>query len=286
MVGSATVAAGNRVATHEVRGGGGVRLHAVEHGNREGPAILFVHGWSQSHLCWTRQLAGQLGARFRLVALDLRGHGMSEKPAEAERYAEQRLWAEDVAAVIDELGLDRPVIVAWSYGGYVACDYVRAYGEERIAAIDLVGAAVMLKPTLDHLGPGLLDNAVDACSPDLATSIDAVGRFLRECTAEPLSPDGCSTALSWNMVVPPQVRGALIAREIDGDDVLALLSVPVLVTQGRADAIVLPSMAEHILSVCPTARASWYDGVGHMPFWEDPERFDRELGELMERANG
>jgi pimeloyl-ACP methyl ester carboxylesterase len=56
--------------------------------------------------------------------------------------------------------------------------------------------------------------------------------------------------------------------------------VPVLVTHGRADAIVLPSMAEHVAEVCPTARVSWYDGVGHVPFWEEPERFDRELGEL------
>ena len=72
------------------------------------------------------------------------------------------------------------------------------------------------------------------------------------------------------MVVPPEVRGALFAREIDADDVLSRLSVPVLVTHGLADAIVLPSMAEHVLDVCPTARASWYEGVGHLPFVEDP----------------
>ena len=82
------------------------------------------------------------------------------------------------------------------------------------------------------------------------------------------------------MVVPPEVRGALIAREIDGDDVLSALTVPVLVTHGRADTIVLPSMAEHVLDVCDTARASWYDGVGHLPFIEDPTRFDRELAEF------
>ena len=42
-------------------------------------------------------------------------------------------------------------------------------------------------------------------------------------------------------------------------------------------------MAEHVLEVCPTARASWYDGVGHLPFLEDPARFDRELRELADR---
>ena len=54
-------------------------------------------------------------------------------------------------------------------------------------------------------------------------------------------------ALCWNMTVPPEVKGALIARDIDDTDVLARLSVPVLVTHGRSDAIVLPSMAEYTL---------------------------------------
>jgi pimeloyl-ACP methyl ester carboxylesterase len=93
-------------------------------------------------------------------------------------------------------------------------------------------------------------------------------------------------ALSWNMIVPPAVRGALFAREIDGSDALARLSVPVLVTHGKEDEIVLPSMAEHSLKVCPSATASWYDGIGHMPFWEAPARFDRELRELADQALG
>ena len=60
------------------------------------------------------------------------------------------------------------------------------------------------------------------------------------------------------------------AREIDYDDVLRELDVPVLVTHGRADTVVLPAMAEHILATCPTAEASWYDGVGHVPHLEEP----------------
>ena len=87
-----------------------------------------------------------------------------------------------------------------------------------------------------------------------------------------------------NMVVPPEVRAALLAREIDAGDVLSRLSVPVLVTHGRSDAIVLPSMAEHVLDACGTAEPSWYDGVGHLPFLEDPVRFDRELGEFVNRV--
>lgn len=86
------------------------------------------------------------------------------------------------------------------------------------------------------------------------------------------------------MVVPAEVRGGLISREIDAGDVLSTLSVPVLVSHGCADAIVLPSMAEHVLGVCKTAEPSWFEGVGHMPFWEDHERFNRELRNFVARV--
>jgi non-heme chloroperoxidase len=265
------------IATHDVRGGGGLRLHVQEWGDPNGPPILFVHGWSQSQLCWSRQTAGLLAQDFRLVTFDLRGHGMSEKPLDVEPYVDARHWADDLNAVIGQLELDRPVLVGWSYGGYVVTDYVAAYGDAAIAGIELVGAAVLRTPGFEHIGPGLLENAGDACGPDLRTSIAAMVRFLRACTVRPLSDHDWSTALCWNMVVPPEVRGALFAREIDADAVLSRLSVPVLVTHGLADAIVLPSMAEHVVEVCGTARASWYENVGHLPFLEDSDRFDREL---------
>ena len=82
------------------------------------------------------------------------------------------------------------------------------------------------------------------------------------------------------MVVPPAVRGALISRELGAGEIFASISVPMLVTHGRDDAIVLPSMAEYTLSVCAAATPSWYEGVGHMPFWESSDRFDRELADL------
>ena len=87
-----------------------------EWGQADGPPILFIHGWSQNHLCWAKQYESALADEFRLVAYDLRGHGMSEAPLEPEHYTDGELWADDVAAIIDQLGLDRPVLVGWSYG--------------------------------------------------------------------------------------------------------------------------------------------------------------------------
>ena len=84
--------------------------------------------------------------------------------------------------------------------------------------------------------------------------------------------------------MPGAIRANLAAREIDCDDVLRALEVPLLVTHGRADTVVLPAMAEHVLATCPTAEASWYDGVGHVPHLEEPERFNRELAALTRRV--
>ena len=90
---------------HEITGGGSCRLHAVEAGNPRGPAILFIHGFSQCSLAWNRQLRSDLTQEHRLVAMDMRGHGSSDKPRDA--YGDSRLWADDVNATIEDH--ERPV---------------------------------------------------------------------------------------------------------------------------------------------------------------------------------
>jgi non-heme chloroperoxidase len=272
--------------THTVRGGGGLRLHVREWGKADGSPILFVHGWSQNHLCWVKQYESALADEFRVVAYDLRGHGMSEAPLEPEHYTDDRLWADDLAAIVEELRLDRAVLVGWSYGAFVICDYVRAYGQGRVAAIDFVEGAVKMGEAAfgTLIGRGFLDHFADATADDLPTSMRAMRSFVRTCLVKPVPADDFETAVCWNVVVPARVRANLGARELDYDDVLRALEVPLLVTHGRADTVVLPAMAEHVLATCPTAEASWYDRVGHVPHLEEPERFNRELTELTRRV--
>jgi pimeloyl-ACP methyl ester carboxylesterase len=267
-----------------VIGGDGNRIHVREWGRPDGPEVLMIHGWSGSHQCWTKQVASELADEFRLVALDLRGHGMSDQPLDADQYRQPRLWASDLAAVIDQSHLERPTLVAWSYGGFIVCDYIRAYGQDAVAAIDFVGAAVTLNDRFDHVGAAFLANAPGGANPDLPTRVAALRRFWRAMTEQPLSPEELETGLCGSVSVPPEVLGALISRQINSDDVLRRLRFPVLVTHGRQDQIIESSMAEHVLQVCPTATASWYDGVGHMPFVEDAERFNRELAQLVRAA--
>ena len=270
----------SHATVHTVLGGDGLALHVREWGPPDGPPVLFIHGWSGNQMCWRHQVDSALVEEFRVVALDLRGHGMSDRPLDAGRYQDARLWAADIAAVIEQLNLDRPTLVGWSYGGFIICDYLRAYGESAVSAINFVGAAVNLNERFDDIGPAFLSNAPAGADPDLPTRIAALRRFWRSMSADPLDSTDFETGLCGSVSVPPQVLGALISRQIDSDPVLAQTTVPILVSHGRHDQIVLPSMAEHILQACPTARASWYDRVGHVPFAEDPSRFNHELAEL------
>ena len=83
-----------------------------------------------------------LADEHRLVAMDLRGHGLSDKPREG--YTESKLWADDVNAAIQALRLDHPILCGWSYGPLVILDYIRHYGEGDISGINLIGGVTKL----------------------------------------------------------------------------------------------------------------------------------------------
>ena len=92
------------------------------------------------------------------------------------RMHDSTLWADDLAAVIDGLGLDRPVLVGWSYGSLVIGDYLRTHGQGNVAALDFAAGAVRLGPTAfgSLIGPGFLDHFADLTADDLPTSIRGV----------------------------------------------------------------------------------------------------------------
>ena len=272
---------------HTVTGGGGLKLNVMEWGQADGPVIFLIHGWSQSYMTWTAQFESDLAKEFRLIAMDLRGHGMSEAPLEQDAYTDSQLWADDVNAVIETLGLERPVLVGWSYGGFVMTDYVRAYGDANISGINFVCAAVNIGPEAlgPLIGPGFYETFDDATSDDLERSIDGMRTFVERCFKVKLSRETYERVLCWNMTARPDVRASLAARVIDAKDVLAGIKVPVLTTQGRDDITVLPAMAEYIQSHCPTSTLSWYDDVAHGPFIEAGERFNDELASFTRNAN-
>jgi pimeloyl-ACP methyl ester carboxylesterase len=259
-----------------VTGGGGIRLHVEETGDPGGRPVLFLHGLSQCRLAWARQLDSDLGRDLRLVAVDLRGHGRSDKPRDA--YGDPGLWAADVRAVIEALDLERPLLCGWSYGGVVIGDYLERHGEADVAGVVLVGAVSRLgEPALPFLGQEFLATLPGLFSTDVETSAAALERFLDLTTRAELPARDRYLALGYNTMVPPQVRQALLSRTLTHDDLLERLTVPVLLTHGLDDQIVLPSMSEHNARLVPHAKSCWYERVGHSPFLEVPDRFNADL---------
>ena len=270
---------------HKVSGGGGLPLLVAEAGRPDGAPIVLLHGFSQCHLCWYRQFEGRLAERFRLIAPDLRGHGGSAKPEDRAAYSDGRLWADDLAAVIEALQLARPLVVAWSYAGAMIGDYLRHRGTSGIAGVNFVGAVARLGPgSVPLLGPDLLGSTPGLLSSDPGRNVVAARQFVRGTSSAPMSPDDNDMAMASTMMVPPAVRRCVLGRTEDYDDVLKAVDVPVLVTVGMSDVMVSPRMAEHIADITPGAVLSRYPAIGHAPFLETRERFDRELAEFADSA--
>jgi pimeloyl-ACP methyl ester carboxylesterase len=255
-------------------------------GNASGPEILLIHGFSQSYLSWIKQTGGDLPRTFRIVTYDFRGHGGSDKPLEAKYYQDDKRWADEVAAVIQAANLKRPVVVAWSYGGRVIGNYLKYYGDSRLAGVDLVDIRTKAaEPAWD--GDVIRRTSASMISADIATNIAGTKEFVRGVTAAPLSREDFELALAYNMVVPIEVRAALRGGRNAGVDFTAVfksLRVPVLVTHGAADQLIKLEAARYTASIVPGARLSIYEKVGHAPFLEEPDRFNRELAAFVMKA--
>ena len=259
----------------------GLTISAQEWGNPSGPEILFIHGFSQSHLSWMRQVDSDLAKEFRIVTYDLRGHGNSDKPLDPARYRDSKAWGDEVQAVIDAAGLKRPVLVGWSYAGRVISDYLATHGAEKIAGINFVDAPIKADPAL--IGDNLKNLPLMA-SEDLATNIMATRAFLHGCFSKQPDADDYETMLAFNMMVLPKVRAGLSGRPLDATEMMSKLKLPVLVTHGAEDRNARLGAGQYTASVIPGAKLSVYEGIGHSPFYEDAPRFNSELASFVRAA--
>ena len=275
-------AAARQSKPFKVRAPDGVLISAQEWGNPDGPEILFIHGFSQSHLSWSRQFGSELAKSFRIVTYDIRGHGGSDKPLDPVYYRDHRRWAGELKTVMEGAKLKKPVLVGWSYGGRIIAEYLMEYGDKNIAGINFVAA--FTKVARELFGPAT-PAVLKMSSENLAENIENTLSFLKLCTARPLPPAELQAMLAYNMVVPPRIRGHLLGRPALYEDALKKITVPVLVSHGAEDRVALIPMARYTTSVVSHAQSSIYEGVGHMPFWEAAERFNSELGEFVIKSN-
>jgi len=270
-----------------VDGGGGVPLSLAQIGNPDGPDILFIHGFSQSYLSWQEQINSDLTKDFRLTLFDLRGHGASGKPTNPNAYQSSQLWADDINAVIKQSGLENPVLVGWSWAGFIIMNYIRHYGVTDISGINLVGANTSLQGPVPPPAPQPGQDMTwfrNMMSPDVATNLKGTTSFIDLVTEEPLAPDVRHTNIVFNMMTPHYVRQAMMGYPQDNGDLADILTVPVLLTHGTKDPIIDYDGAVATLDVIKDGELSSYENIGHAPFMEDTERFNNELAAFVRRV--
>jgi non-heme chloroperoxidase len=227
-------------------------------------------------------MTSNLADTFRLVAMDMRGHGLSDKPRES--YIDSRLWADDVRAAIQALDLDHPILCGWSYGPLAILDYVRHYGEDDIAGVNFIGgvtklgsdeAASVLTADFLSLLPGFF-------STDVQESVHALDSLVRMCFAQELPAEDRYRMLGYSASVPPYVRQALLSRSLDNDDLLPKIRKPVLITHGAADAVVKPAVVDRQMGRITHAQIQVMANAGHACFWDDAATYNRCLREFVE----
>ena len=141
---------------------------------------------------------------------------------------------------------------------------------------------------LDHPASDKVDAAERrvAYRPDaLAEEIDAAIAFLDSCFGKKPGEAVFRRALGYNVRVPATVRRAIAGWSTAAPltiEALRRVTVPVLITHGRRDSVVLPAAAEMTASTIPHARLSWFDDCGHSPFVEDATRFNAELAAFVQ----
>ncbi|MDU8606221.1 alpha/beta hydrolase [Pseudomonas syringae group sp. 247E2] len=260
----------------------GVELAVQESGDPNGQALIFIHGLLGSRLNWEKQIVSPQLQRYRMITYDLRGHGLSDKPANTEAYRNGRRYADDLAAVLEATNSKRPVLVGWSLGGVVMSNYLAAYGDAKIGGVVYVDGVIELNAALitahPHVYAGL-------SSEDLKTHLDAVRTFLGLCFhTQPDAPTferllSNAAMASWTMT------RATPAMTIDVAKGLPKAKVPVLMLYGAKDELVnvQPSIAR-ARQLNARILSKVYENSGHAPFLEEALRFNTDLAAFMESA--
>jgi 3-oxoadipate enol-lactonase len=232
----------------------------------EGPAVLFVHGYPLDRTIWRDQIDGLEG--YRRIAPDLRGMGQSDAP---DLGYGMGTYADDLAALLDTLGVDDVVLCGLSMGGYVSFEFLRRW-RHRVRALILVdtraeadgmearrardAAASSARESgagaiADAMLPKLLAPATAERAPEI------VERIRRMITATPVAG----------------IVGALAAMR-DRHDSTGLLptlaGLPTLVIVGEEDALTPPDAARRMAAAIPGARLAVVSGAGHLAPVERP----------------
>ena len=245
-----------------------MRIAWERHGS--GEPLLLIQGLGYARWGW-EPVVEPLARSFEVLVFDNRGIGESDAPPGPYTAAE---LAGDAVQVLDEAGIERAHVVGTSLGGMIAQELALTH-PERVARLVLActtpggpRAHPMPQPTVDLMlaRASLREFTENALAP--ADRPDLVERILvhRERAAQGFE--------AWS-------AQAAAGAGFDASERLGGLAAPTLVQHGDGDLVVDPRNAELLVELIPDARLSVYEGGGHLFFWQEPERFVRELEEFL-----
>ncbi|WP_197285149.1 alpha/beta fold hydrolase [Sciscionella sediminilitoris] len=257
----------------------GISLHYRDSGPENGRPVLFLPGWGGSTRYFDRQF-DLLSSELRLLGLDFRGQGASEKTAQGQRIAR---WAHDLNEFLASLDLHDVVLVGWSFGGTTALYHADLFGSERVAKIVLIGPGVC---QLNH-GEWRLGGFELAAADQLRTAIEAsfedtVRTIVPTFFHNHLPHDTLGALIEETLRCAPPAGAASVFWDgvcQDLRDTLPRVRRPVLVVLGRHDSLVSPDTAS-LFSVLPEGRVEIFEHSGHSPFLEEAERFAATLNDF------
>jgi pimeloyl-ACP methyl ester carboxylesterase len=267
-----------------VTAAGGTRLHVHVAGPEDGTPVLLLHGQACSGRVWHEVMSGPLAESARMIAPDYRGHGRSDKPHRG--YRKSSIWAADIAALVAHFGLDRPVLVGWSYGTAVSCDYLRHGGDAR--AFVLVSGGPEANPLDPQIRATIAPDISRLIKLRLRRGLSAqqfADAMVRLFTERELPGQQLATLIEDALAIPPYAAFGVASRRYQNDDVLRSFAGPILQIHGAKDRIRLVHAAERRTPLFRHGRTEIWPDAGHAPFFEDPERFNRTLDRFLRENN-
>lgn len=253
---------------------GGVRMHYRDQGRRDGPAVVLVHGFGDNAFSW-QGWAKVLGDRYRVLSLDLPGHGLTRAPATTP--AAPDLFADLVDRWAERTGIRRFAVAGNSMGGAVAWQLAVRH-PRRVSQLILVDAAGWPAETLKD--PPLAFRLMRyQWGRDLISSIDntpLIRSGLRGDVVDKAVITDAFVARWAALQRAPGHRAILMSLQpgkiAASDAVLRAVTVPTLIEWGAADPLIALPAAHRFHRAIAGSQLIVYPNVGHLPQIEIPDR--------------
>ena len=249
----------------------GASLFYVDSGGAGAP-VVFLHSATGSVVAWEKQVAAITGAGFRFLAFDRRGWGKSTTGASAGTNAGTA--ADDLAALLDHLKIDRCHVLGTAAGGFAAFDFALSYPQRLRSLIIANSIGGMEDSALVQLGRRLRPPEFDALPPELRElgpayrAADAAGEERWVQLEKRSRPEG------------PRVPAQPLKNHITLA-ALSAITAPTLFLTGGADLYAPPALQQFFAARVRNSKSVVLADVGHSGYWEQPAAFNRAVTEFL-----